>query len=161
MIQMVVALLMNYFPEEYGWKFFMEEVEGEVVYIVECHDGEGPIDHLMVVVMPDDHHLNSSIEKLKKIYRTRFGITPQDRSWPALLWGAIFQGSKALFYQYEKGGVIRALLDPGGNNGPYCIRDDGREIHYFLRLMSHKRSNDGPVSWKGLARSKDSIHSLS
>ncbi|KAE8157753.1 hypothetical protein BDV40DRAFT_304862 [Aspergillus tamarii] len=161
MIQMVATLLMNYFPEDYGWKFFMDEIEEEVVYIVECHDGEGPIDHLMVLVMPEDHHVTLSIQKFKKIYHTRYGITPQDEDCPALMWGAIFQGPKALFYQYEKGGGIRALVDPGGDNGPYCIRDDCDEIHYFLKSMSHRRSSHRPVSWKGLARNKDSNPSRS
>ncbi|KAE8325455.1 hypothetical protein BDV39DRAFT_194414 [Aspergillus sergii] len=125
MIRMVCALLMHYFPEGKGWEVVMGDYGEEVViYTVKCHDGNDLIDHLMVLILPDDdHHLNTSIKKFKDLCRSRFGITSQDDSDPALMWGAIFKGSKALFYQYEKGGEIRSLIDPDVVDGPYSIRD--------------------------------------
>ncbi|BAE64254.1 unnamed protein product [Aspergillus oryzae RIB40] len=125
MIRMVRALLTHYFPEEKGWEVVMGDYGEEVViYTVKCHDGNDLIDHLMVLILPDDdHHIIKSIQQFKNICRSRFGITPQDESDPALMWGAIFKGSKALFYQYEKGGEIRSLIDPDVVDGPYSIED--------------------------------------
>ena len=161
-IRMVSSLLMNYFPEEYGWKWdtvAVEERKDESVYLVECHDGKDPTEHLLVLVLPDGphgSHLIHSIQRFQKICQSRFGITPQDEEWPGLVWGAIFQGARSLFYQYEKGGEIRPLVDPRGENGPYSIRNDCGVIHFLLESMSHERSNRNRVSWKGLARSRDS-----
>ncbi|KAB8278173.1 hypothetical protein BDV30DRAFT_223124 [Aspergillus minisclerotigenes] len=134
MIRMVRALLTHYFPEEKGWEVVMGDYGEEVViYTVKCHDGNDLIDHLMVLILPDDdHHIIQSIQQFKNICRSRFGITPQDGSDPALMWGAIFKGSKALFYQYEKGGEIRSLIDPDVVDGPYSIED-----HYVKCLRKN------------------------
>lgn len=161
MIRMVRALLTHYFPEEKGWEVVMGDYGEEVViYTVKCHDGNDLIDHLMVLILPDDdHHIIKSIQQFKSICRSRFGITPQDESDPALMWGAIFKGSKALFYQYEKGGEIRSLIDPDAVDGPYSIEDHCEQIHLWLGHMSQERSNRCKVSRKELERHKNSNRS--
>ncbi|OGM44072.1 putative C6 transcription factor [Aspergillus bombycis] len=109
LIRMVCTLLMNYFPEEYGWEWDMVEAEGKVkdeeIYLVECHDGNDPTEHLLVLILPggpDGPHgpsLTHSLLRFKRICQLRFGIIPQDEGYPAVAWGAIFQGARAAFYQ--------------------------------------------------------------
>ncbi|KAE8310848.1 hypothetical protein BDV41DRAFT_544147, partial [Aspergillus transmontanensis] len=158
---MVCSLLMHYFPEENGWEIVMNiESEKVVIYTVKCHDGNGLIDHLMALILLDDDNLNNSIKKFKDIYHSRFDITPTNKASPALMWGAIFQGSKALFYSCEEGGKIRTQYAPNVKDGQNFILKHREVIHFFLlRAMSHERINGRKVSWKGLERHKTSNRS--
>ncbi|KAB8207034.1 hypothetical protein BDV34DRAFT_211911 [Aspergillus parasiticus] len=143
MIHMVCSLLMHYFPEENGWEIVMNiESEKVVIYTVKCHDGNGLIDHLMALILLDDDNLNNSIKKFKDIYHSRFDITPTNKASPALMWGAIFQGSKALCYSCEEGGEIRTQHAPNVKDGPNfilkhmeCLGKDWKETKLLFGLM--------------------------
>ncbi|OOO09045.1 hypothetical protein OAory_01103410 [Aspergillus oryzae] len=140
MIRMVRALLTHYFPEEKGWEVVMGDYGEEVViYTVKCHDGNDLIDHLMVLILPDDdHHIIKSIQQFKNICRSRFGITPQDESDPALMWGAIFKGSKALFYQGH------GTTSPWGH-GSSLNTPESREREYSPVSARDTAFHDAPI----------------